>query len=224
MPAVLSRQRGCLRGNRAGLEVKRRSRTLRACLCSMLLCSAADDASWLTTRVSQCADPSDANDQCLAVLTDTNNGVRFLLAGRSVIGAQFTQRDTRDQPAFAGFAVMESAKYALPRPSGFNALTLGVGVGVVPRLFRKAGILVDAVEVSASVLEAAQVNRARPRGIRESMIAAAGRRTLLMTGAREQDRRMTRPCASMVEAAARLFSWMQCGAALRLAPEEGFSL
>ncbi len=127
----------------------------RAWICQLLWCSVVGDASWSITRVSTC---TDSKDQCLAVVTDTKNNVRFLLAGRSVIGAQFTLRSTRDQPAFAGFAVMESAKYGLPVSSGFNALTLGVGAGIVPRLFRRGGILVDAVEASANVLAAAQVS------------------------------------------------------------------
>ena len=78
---------------------------------------------------------------------------QYLVAGRSVVGAQ--QRDPllRAQPVFAGFGVMQAVRYA--KPGARRALQIGVGAGTVPTYLRRHGIVTDAVEISARVVAAA---------------------------------------------------------------------
>ena len=86
---------------------------------------------------------------------------QYLVYGRSVIGAQHRDPARRTQPVFAGFAVMQALRFALP-PSGHSlgarrlrVLQLGVGAGTVPSYLRHHGIATDAVEISGRVLAAA---------------------------------------------------------------------
>ena len=98
----------------------------------------------------------------VSVVHSVRWGRRYLLAGESVLGAQFLDRAKRDVSAFAGFALMQAAFYVhinSIEPDAFGeprrALCVGLGAGTVPTFGRNLGWVVDALEIRPAVVDMA---------------------------------------------------------------------
>merc|ERR1711904_561703 len=76
-----------------------------------------------------------------------------MLCGRTVIGAQFVDADLRDHMLFTIFEIQRSLIHLNPAPE--SILVLGLGAGVAPSSFRKAGIVTDVIEINEAVVDAA---------------------------------------------------------------------
>ncbi|KAJ0400386.1 hypothetical protein ATCC90586_011511 [Pythium insidiosum] len=94
---------------------------------------------------------SDDDDSVVAVVR--RNQVLFLLYDQTIIGAEFDDPILREQAAFPGFAIMQSARY-LDRDMR-RALQIGLGIGTVPTFLRNEGIPTDVVEISERVVRQA---------------------------------------------------------------------
>ena len=85
--------------------------------------------------------------------------MRFLRSGRSIIGAEFVSEEYRGQSAFRNFAILQTVGFKAGRGRGgeqLRVLQLGLGAGTVPSYLRREhGALVDVVEISPDIVEAA---------------------------------------------------------------------
>lgn len=76
-----------------------------------------------------------------------------------ILGGVFTSGIARGESVFAAFHVHEAVRLVARdevRPV-MTALQVGLGIGVVPTALKRHGIVVDAVEIDADVLEAARL-------------------------------------------------------------------
>jgi spermidine synthase len=92
----------------------------------------------------------DSGENPVATIYSEDRVIQFLTCGKSVVGAQFLKAEFRDQAAFTGFAVQESAMFA--KKNAKRILQLGLGAGIVPTFFREHDMPVDVVEFSAPIV------------------------------------------------------------------------
>ena len=74
------------------------------------------------------------NEGDAVVAVVRRHGILFLLYDQTIIGAEFDDPEFRNQAAFPGFAIMQSAAYLAVKPT--RALQIGLGIGTVPSFLR----------------------------------------------------------------------------------------
>ena len=77
-----------------------------------------------------------------------------------VLGGVFTSGIARGESVFSAFHVHEAVRLVLrdeAHPGHVTALQVGLGIGIVATALERHGIIVDAVEIDADVLEAAHL-------------------------------------------------------------------
>jgi len=85
-----------------------------------------------------------------------NVSVRFLRCGSSILGALWLDPEFVGQSVFNAFSMMQGAVEFMVRPMRPDrVLVLGLGAGDVPSALRRAGKVVDVVEVNEAVISAA---------------------------------------------------------------------
>jgi hypothetical protein len=96
----------------------------------------------------------DSDQNVVATIYSEDRSLQFLTSGKSVVGAQFLGAEFRDQAAFRGFAVQQSAMFA--KPDAKRVLQLGLGAGIVPNYIRQRRLPVDVVEFSKEIVYMAE--------------------------------------------------------------------
>ncbi len=105
--------------------------------------------------------PDEANVRVLSSVRGRHGAVhvllthqlRLLLFNKTVVGAEFAQPHARDQAAFSGMALMQTAAFLTPKPT--SVLCLGLGSGTAPAFYASRGALVDVVEHEPAITKAA---------------------------------------------------------------------